>query len=165
MRYIEESRRNSDYSTHTVMVIEYNDKPTYKQGPIHSVITHNDGRTYWDCFPIEEDEGDLRIYETGGGPIEPFEPMGRTFWAHPSVTVINQGNVKRLKYPRLIKIAGQASRNPFVIAEVTDERNNCDQCGIHFDTMDSLYQTTEEDWVCDDCKGGHKLMEEEDDED
>jgi len=116
-----------DYSNgvpHLVVTQEY--IPDATNGPYWR-------NNFWDCFANEGDNSDLYLHHSGsGGEIQaPIWADGYTgiFWMDESCKFKGEPkNYKRIKHPRIIKSLRGASRNPFIIAEVTHCNEFCEVC-------------------------------------
>lgn len=126
---------------HKIIYIEYHDKLP------HSVVTivyiKNKKNSYWsprywDFFLEEGDRKDIRAYNSGsGGDATKIEAphwvdgyIG-TYWIADGISFNGTPiNAKKLEQPeRLIGYLGKKSRNPFKVAEITDNCEYCDRCG------------------------------------
>ena len=129
-----------DNKKHKVIYIEYQDGLPFSV--VTKYLVDTDDKPYWchvewDIFKNNDDETDLRAYESGWGNVATriAAPQyidgytGATYWMDEGIEFEGTPrNIKRLKRPILLK-GFENSRNPFKIAEITNNCEYCDRCG------------------------------------
>lgn len=134
-----------DKKKHKIIYIEYQDGLPHNAVTVHCVDTAKIPYwipVYWFIFANDGDTNYLMAYCEGFGgddkkinaPQYVDDCKGVRYWMADGIEFEGEPkNIKRLKYPKLLKGLWENSRNPFVVAEITNHCEYCDRCG-HYST-------------------------------
>ena len=118
---------------HEILYIEYDGKVP------HSVFTidENGHSTSWDFFANNGDKTDIRFYNSGSGYRKDEKIPASTwvngheqkYWLNKEMKLKGKSNGIKIDKPLRISGYGNSSINPFKIAEETNSREYCEECG------------------------------------
>ena len=145
-----------DNKKHKIIYIEYQDWLPHNAVTVYYVDTAKVPYwrpAYWFFFANDGDTNDLRAYSDGGGgdykkinaPEYVYDYRKARYWMADGIEFEgNPKNIKRIEYPKLLKGLWENSRNPFKVAEITNNCEYCDRCG-HYSTEFCSEHTYEDD--------------------
>jgi hypothetical protein len=120
---------------HKVVYIDYRDGNIPHQ--VYTVCLDKYRQLFtWDFFANNGDKRDIRYYNAGVGGDKEIQASNWAkgvkgqYWLDINSCLDGKSNGKRLKQPLRVKgYSGSTSINPFMVAEETNNREYCEECG------------------------------------